>query len=87
MVSSESAPLIEKVYHKFWWLLYNMMIYIWTFKLQFSVTTNNDKKRGLTFISATLFIAGEMAGSGVLALPKAIVDTGILNGVKCLNIV
>lgn len=26
--------------------------------------------------SAAVFIAGEMAGSGVLALPKAIVDTG-----------
>lgn len=27
-------------------------------------------------LSAAIFIAGEMAGSGVLALPRAIVDAG-----------
>lgn len=34
------------------------------------------KVGGLSLITATLFVAGEMAGSGVLALPRAIVDTG-----------
>ncbi|KAG5880868.1 hypothetical protein JTB14_017794 [Gonioctena quinquepunctata] len=31
---------------------------------------------GLGLLAATLFIAGEMAGSGVLALPQALVNTG-----------
>lgn len=34
------------------------------------------KKNGLGVISAAVFIVGEMAGSGVLALPKAVVDCG-----------
>lgn len=31
---------------------------------------------GLTVITAVLFITGEMTGSGVLALPKAVKDAG-----------
>lgn len=31
---------------------------------------------GLTTLSAAIFVAGEMAGSGVLALPRALVDLG-----------
>jgi vesicular inhibitory amino acid transporter len=33
-------------------------------------------KHGLSVITAALFLAGEMAGSGVLALPGAMVGTG-----------
>ena len=33
-------------------------------------------KHGLTVVTAALFLAGEMAGSGVLALPNAMVGTG-----------
>ncbi len=33
-------------------------------------------KHGLGVITAALFLAGEMAGSGVLALPGAMVGTG-----------
>ena len=32
--------------------------------------------KGLGIITASIFLAGEMAGSGVLALPAAIVGTG-----------
>lgn len=31
---------------------------------------------GLNVISAAIFVAAEMAGSGVLAIPKAVVDCG-----------
>ncbi|CAH1170052.1 unnamed protein product [Phaedon cochleariae] len=45
--------------------------------------------KGLGIVSATLFIIGEMAGSGVLALPRALVNTGnigiVLLIVFCLN--
>jgi amino acid permease len=34
------------------------------------------KTGGLTIITAAIFLAGEMAGSGVLALPYAILGTG-----------
>ena len=42
------------------------------------VDTTNEvvKKRGLGIITAAIFLAGEMAGSGVLALPAAMVGTG-----------
>ena len=33
-------------------------------------------KHGLGVITAAIFLAGEMAGSGVLALPAAMVGTG-----------
>lgn len=33
-------------------------------------------KHGLGVITAAIFLAGEMAGSGVLALPYAMVGTG-----------
>lgn len=33
-------------------------------------------KAGLTIVTTSVFLVGEMAGSGVLALPKAIIDTG-----------
>lgn len=38
-----------------------------------------DDKKGLNVTSAAVFIVGEMAGSGVLALPRAIVDSGMEN--------
>ena len=31
---------------------------------------------GLGLVTAIIFLSGEMAGSGVLALPKALVGTG-----------
>ena len=34
------------------------------------------KKGGLGILTAAIFLAGEMAGSGVLALPNAMVGTG-----------
>ena len=34
------------------------------------------KKGGLGVLTAAIFLAGEMAGSGVLALPNAMVGTG-----------
>ena len=34
-------------------------------------------EHGLGVITAAIFLAGEMAGSGVLALPNAMVGTGI----------
>ncbi|PSN34891.1 hypothetical protein C0J52_16728 [Blattella germanica] len=34
------------------------------------------KSKGLGTLTAAVFIAGEMAGSGVLALPRAVVDSG-----------
>ncbi len=33
-------------------------------------------KHGLGVVTAALFLAGEMAGSGVLALPNAMIGTG-----------
>lgn len=33
-------------------------------------------KKGLGLMSASAFIVGEMAGSGILALPKAVAETG-----------
>ncbi|KAK7865356.1 hypothetical protein R5R35_006837 [Gryllus longicercus] len=38
--------------------------------------THHFRESGLTVLWAAVFIAGEMAGSGVLALPKAVVDAG-----------
>ncbi|XP_071842936.1 uncharacterized protein [Apostichopus japonicus] len=40
--------------------------------------------RGLTVVTASLFIIGEMAGSGVLALPKAVLDSGWIGIVMIL---
>uniref|UniRef100_A0A023F831 Putative amino acid transporter n=1 Tax=Triatoma infestans TaxID=30076 RepID=A0A023F831_TRIIF len=46
-------------------------------------------KGGLSAISAAIFIVGEMAGSGILALPRAVVDSGwiglILITILCLT--
>ncbi|KAJ8969159.1 hypothetical protein NQ314_001900 [Rhamnusium bicolor] len=54
-----------------------------------SVVNNVNNVRGLSVLSTTLFIAGEMTGSGILALPKAIVNTGyigiVLLVVFCIN--
>lgn len=50
---------------------------------------SNGHVKGLNVISAAIFIAGEMAGSGVLALPRAAVDAGwigvLLVVVFCVN--
>ncbi|XP_039287493.1 amino acid transporter AVT1A-like isoform X1 [Nilaparvata lugens] len=47
------------------------------------------KGKGLNVFNAAVFVAGEMAGSGILALPKAVVDCGwiglVLVVVFCLN--
>nr|CAI5864316.1 unnamed protein product [Callosobruchus analis] len=40
--------------------------------------SGKPKTKGLSSFTATLFIAGGMAGSGVLALPRAIVNTGYI---------
>nr|CAD7437485.1 unnamed protein product [Timema bartmani] len=50
---------------------------------------SSRKTKGLNVTSTAIFIAGEMAGSGVLALPRAIVDCGwiglVLVVVFCIN--
>lgn len=38
----------------------------------------NEVKKGLSVLTAIVFIAGELAGSGVLALPAAVAATGII---------
>jgi hypothetical protein len=38
--------------------------------------SSTKRSKGLSVLSAAIFIAGEMAGSGVLALPRAVVDSG-----------
>lgn len=40
-------------------------------------TKSDQSLGGLNVISAAVFVAGEMAGSGILALPRAAVDAGI----------
>lgn len=35
-----------------------------------------DAKNGLGILTAAIFISGEMVGSGILALPRAIIDAG-----------
>ncbi len=42
------------------------------------------KAHGLSLLVAGVFLAGEMAGSGVLALPHAMVGTGRTNRVISL---
>ena len=41
-------------------------------------------EHGLGVITAAIFLAGEMAGSGVLALPFAMVGTGIEIFLLCI---
>jgi hypothetical protein len=41
-----------------------------------SIYSSMKRPKGLNVLSAAIFIAGEMAGSGVLALPRAVVDSG-----------
>lgn len=57
-------------------------------KIQLQCSTASHGK-GLNVTSAAVFIAGEMAGSGVLALPRAVVEAGwiglVLLIVFCLN--
>lgn len=38
--------------------------------------TGAPQNAGINVLTAAVFVAGEMAGSGVLALPKAVVDSG-----------
>jgi hypothetical protein len=48
-----------------------------TWQISEEISCYHDfKKGGLTIITAAIFLAGEMAGSGVLALPYAILGTG-----------
>lgn len=44
---------------------------------------HHHREHGLSIISAAIFVAGELAGSGVLALPKAIVDAGQYRNTSC----
>ena len=37
---------------------------------------NQPEQKGLGILTAAIFLSGEMAGSGVLALPNALVGTG-----------
>ncbi len=42
------------------------------------MTLESEKKeQGLSVVAAALFLAGEIAGSGVLALPGALVGAGV----------
>ncbi|KAJ9600373.1 hypothetical protein L9F63_009343, partial [Diploptera punctata] len=41
-----------------------------------SINEVRDIPKGLNVLTAAVFIAGELAGSGVLALPRAVVDSG-----------
>lgn len=34
-------------------------------------------ENGLSVLSAAIFVAGEISGSGILAIPKAVADAGI----------
>lgn len=49
----------------------------------------NKSKKGLSVLGAAFLIAGEMAGSGILALPRAVADSGwlglVLVVVFCIN--
>lgn len=44
------------------------------------LSTSHPAMKGLTVFTAAVFIAGEMAGSGILALPKAIANAGLYKG-------
>ncbi|XP_033607702.1 amino acid transporter AVT1A isoform X2 [Cryptotermes secundus] len=43
-----------------------------------SIYSSMKRPKGLTVLSAAIFIAGEMAGSGVLALPRGVADCGLI---------
>ena len=55
-------------------LLYNAGLHV--DKLEKLEMEREAAKHGLGVITAAIFLAGEMAGSGVLALPFAMVGTG-----------
>ncbi|XP_076330553.1 uncharacterized protein LOC143236149 [Tachypleus tridentatus] len=38
--------------------------------------TTSDNRLGMSVLTTAVFVAGEMAGSGVLALPESVVGTG-----------
>lgn len=46
------------------------------FKMESEKLIGNQDPKGLTIFTASVFLAGEMAGSGVLALPAALTGTG-----------
>lgn len=50
---------------------------------------HHQREHGLTITSAAIFVAAEMAGSGILTLPRAIIDSGwigfFLTILFCLN--
>ena len=64
-----------------------MLISFFKFNFQSSRTSENGgpidapsnesrgRSKGLSVLATAVFIAGEMAGSGVVALPKAVVDS------------
>ncbi|XP_023239379.1 amino acid transporter AVT1J-like isoform X1 [Centruroides sculpturatus] len=49
---------------------------LWQQSTPVDVQDGEKKKKGLSFWKATIFVAGEMAGSGVLALPEAVSNIG-----------
>ncbi len=53
----------------------NSNIYIQIFQ---PLSGGHGKVGGLTVATTLVFLAGEMAGSGVLALPRAVVDAGLV---------
>jgi hypothetical protein len=44
-----------------------------------SISSSTLGHNGLGILVATIFLTGEMAGSGLLALPATLVGTGMLN--------
>ena len=40
------------------------------------IENEETRQHGLTVLTAAVFLAAEMAGSGILALPEAILDAG-----------
>lgn len=60
-----------------------IIIFKTVFVFKVNTTKSNDASNssgtdgGLNVISAAIFVAAEMAGSGVLAIPKAVVNCGM----------
>lgn len=58
-----------------YWKIYPKIRFKILFQVQLQCSSSSTGK-GLNVTSAAIFIAGEMAGSGVLALPRALVEAG-----------
>ena len=51
-----------------------------------SLMKRNDSDKGLSIFTAAMFLAGGMAGSGILALPYALSGTGEFNSLKGVSL-